>query len=65
VSRDVDPVCSVCGEPTLPVPDVIDRLSESVRAAGGRVRHILNPGPLSEFEVGAQLRYSTLMIDPT
>jgi hypothetical protein len=44
---------------------VIDRLSESVRAAGGSVRHILNPGPLSEYEVGARLRYSTLMIDPT
>jgi len=65
VSRDVEPVCRVCGEPTLPVPDVIDRLSELVRAAGGRVRHILHPGPLSEFEIGAQLRYSTLMIDPT
>jgi len=65
VSTDGDPVCSVCGAPTRPVPDVIDRLSESVRSTGGTVRHILNPGPLSEFEVGARLRYSTLMIDAT
>ena len=65
VSVDVAPVCSVCGAPTRPVPDVIDRLSESVRSGGGTVRHILNPGPLSEFEVGARLRYSTLLVDAT
>jgi len=65
VSRDRGVACSVCGQPTRSVPDVIDRLSESVRAAGGHVRYILNAGPLSDFEVGAQLRYSTLMIDPT
>jgi peptide chain release factor subunit 1 len=65
VSRDDSPVCAVCGKQTRRVPDVIDRLSESVRAAGGQVRHILSPGPLGEHEVGAQLRYSTLMIDPT
>ncbi len=65
VSRERDEICSVCGAPTIPVPDVIDRLSESVRAAGGSVRHILSPGPLSEFEVGARLRYSTVLVDPT
>lgn len=65
VSSELGEACADCGAPTRVVPDVIDRLSESVRAAGGSVRHILNPGPLSEYEVGARLRYSTLMIDPT
>jgi hypothetical protein len=47
------------------VPDLVDRLGESVRAAGGTVQHILNEGRLAEVEVGARLRYSIPMVDPT
>jgi hypothetical protein len=57
--------CSVCGGEVRPVPDVVDRLSESVRAAGGRVQHVLSDGPLAAVEAGALLRYASLMVDPT
>lgn len=57
--------CPGCGGSLRSIPDVVDRLSESVRRTGGRVRHILNPGPLAEFEAGALLRYVDAMVDPT
>ncbi|MEN8112777.1 MAG: hypothetical protein ABFS21_00195 [Actinomycetota bacterium] len=65
ISRDRDGACAVCGAEVHPVPDVIDRLGEAVRAAGGRVRHILSDGPLVEVEVGARLRYPLEMLDAT
>ncbi len=65
VTCETGPACSVCGGTLRSVPDVVDRLSESVRGAGGRVRHILNEGPLAELEAGALLRYADPMVDPT
>ncbi|MEN8234140.1 MAG: hypothetical protein ABFR89_04380 [Actinomycetota bacterium] len=65
ISRERDGACSVCGATVHPVPDVIDRLAESVRAAGGRVRHILTEGPLADVEVGARLRYPLEILDAT
>jgi hypothetical protein len=65
VSCRVEPDCPACGEPLARVPDLVDRLGESVRAAGGTVQHILNEGPLADVEVGARLRYSIPLIDPT
>ena len=58
-------VCTICGGELSAVPDVVDRLSESVRSTGGRVQHILNEGPLAEVEAGALLRYVSPMVDPT
>lgn len=57
--------CPVCGGSLRAIPDVVDRLSESVRSTGGHVRHILNGGPLAEVEAGAVLRYEDPMVDPT
>ncbi len=57
--------CPVCGGSLRAIPDVVDRLSESVRNTGGQVRHILNGGPLAEVEAGAVLRYEDPMVDPT
>jgi peptide subunit release factor 1 (eRF1) len=65
VTCDIGSTCPGCGGHLSPIPDVVDRLSESVRATGGRVRHILNPGPLAEVEAGALLRYGDPMVDPT
>jgi hypothetical protein len=65
VTYETGSTCSACGGSLRSVPDVVDRLSESVRSAGGRVQHILNEGPLAEFEVGALLRYADPMVDPT
>lgn len=58
ISCDRDGPCPVCGAPVRPVPDVVDRLGDAVRAAGGRVRHILTRGPLAAPQVGARLRFS-------
>ncbi|MEA3501906.1 MAG: hypothetical protein U9R47_03965 [Actinomycetota bacterium] len=65
VTCETGSACPSCGGSLRSVPDVVDRLSESVRGAGGRVRHILNEGPLAEVEAGARLRYSDPMVDPT
>jgi hypothetical protein len=65
VTCEMGSTCSACGGSLRSVPDVVDRLSESVRSTGGRVQHILNEGPLAEFEVGALLRYADPMVDPT
>ena len=65
VSCRTQPDCPVCGATLRRVPDLVDRLGESVRSAGGTVRHILSEGPLAEVEVGARLRYSIPMVDPT
>ncbi len=65
VTCEAGSACSTCGGVLRPLPDVVDRLSESVRSAGGRVRHILNGGPLAEVEAGALLRYADPMVDPT
>jgi peptide chain release factor subunit 1 len=65
VSCRMESDCSVCGSVLSRVPDLVDRLGESVRSAGGTVRHILSEGPLAEVEVGARLRYSIPMVDPT
>lgn len=65
VTCETGTVCSACGGSLRGVPDVVDHLSESVRGAGGRVRHILNEGPLAEVEAGASLRYAVAMVDPT
>ncbi len=65
VTCEMGSACSVCGGSLRPLPDVVDRLSELVRGAGGRVQHILNDGPLAEVEAGALLRYAAPMVDPT
>jgi peptide subunit release factor 1 (eRF1) len=65
VTCEIGPTCAVCGGSLHPIPDVVDRLSESVRSTGGRVRHVLNPGPLADVEAGALLRYANPMVDPT
>ena len=65
VTCEIGSVCSVCGGSLRSVPDVVDHLSESVRGTGGRVRHILNEGLLTEVEAGALLRYAMPMVDPT
>ena len=65
VSYQMEPECPLCDATLSRVPDLVDRLGESVRSAGGTVRHILNEGPLTEVEVGARLRYSIPMVDPT
>ena len=65
VTCELGPICQSCGGPLRSIPDVVDRLSESVRATGGRVRHILNSGPLADVEAGALLRYRDRMVDPT
>lgn len=65
VSCRMEPDCPVCDATLRRVPDLVDRLGESVRAAGGTVQHILNEGRLAEVEVGARLRYSIPMVDPT
>jgi peptide chain release factor subunit 1 len=65
VTCEMGSACSVCGGSLRSLPDVVDRLSELVRDAGGRVQHILNDGPLAEVEAGALLRYAAPMVDPT
>ncbi len=65
VTCETGSVCAICGGELSAVPDVVDRLSELVRSTGGRVRHILNEGPLAEVEAGALLRYVSPMVDPT
>lgn len=65
VSCRMEPDCPACGAPLSRVPDLVDRLGESVRAAGGTVQHILSEGPLVDVEVGARLRYPISMVDPT
>lgn len=65
VSCRMEPGCPVCDATLRRVPDLVDRLGDSVRSAGGRVQHILSEGPLAEVGVGAQLRYAIPMVDPT
>ena len=65
VTCETGSACPVCGGSLHSIPDVVDRLSESVRNTGGRVRHILNAGPLGGVEAGAMLRYADPMVDPT
>ncbi|MEA2010948.1 MAG: hypothetical protein U9N78_09610, partial [Actinomycetota bacterium] len=65
VTCETGSTCLSCGGSLRSIPDVVDRLSEIVRSTGGRVRHILNPGPLAEVEAGALLRYRDPMVDPT
>ena len=65
VSCGSEPDCPACGIPLRRVPDLVDRLGELTRAAGGTVQHILNQGPLASVEVGARLRYPIPMVDPT
>jgi len=65
VSCRAESHCPACGTSLSRVPDLVDRLGESVRAAGGGVQHVLNDGPLAEIEVGARLRYPISMVDPT
>ncbi len=50
-------LCSVCGEALREVPDVLDAMAESVRAAGGSVRNILAETELTDEHVGAMLRF--------
>jgi peptide chain release factor subunit 1 len=65
VSCTADPTCRACGAGLRWVPDLIDRLIESVRTSGGAVQHVLTDGALADVEVGARLRYSLAMVDPT
>jgi peptide subunit release factor 1 (eRF1) len=65
VSCATDNECRVCGSELQRVPDLVDRLSDSVRASGGTVQHVLSDSPLADIEVGARLRYSLAMVDPT
>jgi hypothetical protein len=51
-------LCGYCGEATLPVPDLIDRVAEQVRADGGEVRYVLGRSELARHRVGAQLRFA-------
>jgi len=50
-------LCGFCGEATVPVPDLFDRVAERVRADGGEVRYVLGETGLSEAQVGALLRF--------
>lgn len=49
--------CPSCSGPLRPVPDVFDAMAESVLAASGTVRHLLQVTPLVDYEVAALLRY--------
>jgi hypothetical protein len=57
VEADLEDLCPACGATPRAVPDVIDAISDSVRASGGSVQHVLIPTALDEHEVGAFLRY--------
>ena len=59
------PACPACGGEVRDVPDVIDAIADSTRAAGGRVQHILVESALDEDEVGAFLRYRLETPGPT
>lgn len=50
-------LCGFCGEATLPVPDLIDRVAGQVQADGGEVRYVLGRSDLAEHRVGALLRF--------
>ncbi|NNK91068.1 MAG: hypothetical protein HKO87_01425, partial [Acidimicrobiia bacterium] len=50
--------CPACGEDMRKVPDLLDALSDVVRASGGSVSNVLAETPLAEDEVGALLRYA-------
>jgi hypothetical protein len=49
--------CPSCGQPTRHTWDVLDDLTEAVRAEGGAVRHVADGGRLGEHAVAAQLRF--------
>jgi len=57
VEVELEDQCPACGAAPRSVPDVIDAISDSVRASGGTVQHVLVPTALDEHEVGAFLRY--------
>jgi peptide chain release factor subunit 1 len=50
-------LCGYCGEATLPVPDLIDRIAERVRADGGEVLYVLGASAMGDVQAGAMLRY--------
>ncbi len=50
--------CPACGEPAVPVPDLVDAMAAAVRRAGGEARHIFTETPLAAHRVGASLRYA-------
>jgi hypothetical protein len=49
--------CPVCGAPTRNTWDVLDELTEAVRADGGSIRHIADSGDLAGNAVAARLRF--------
>ncbi|MCB2223479.1 MAG: hypothetical protein KQH83_04800 [Actinobacteria bacterium] len=50
-------LCGYCGEATVVVPDLIDRMAERVRSDGGEVVYALGDTPLQDDQVGARLRF--------
>jgi len=49
--------CPICGGSTRHTWDVLEDLTEAVRAEGGTVRHIADDDRLRDHEVAAQLRF--------
>jgi peptide chain release factor subunit 1 len=49
--------CPACGEAMRRVPDLLDAMADSVRSAGGTVQNILAETPLTDHQVGADLRF--------
>lgn len=49
--------CPVCGGPTRNAWDVLDELTEAVRADGGAIRHIADDDKLAGHTVAARLRF--------
>jgi hypothetical protein len=49
--------CPICGGSTRHTWDVLEDLTEAIRAEGGTVRHIADDDRLRDHEVAAQLRF--------
>lgn len=50
-------VCPLCGDPTRPVPDVIDELAQEVIAEGGAIKHVTGDDRLAESVAAASVRF--------
>jgi peptide subunit release factor 1 (eRF1) len=50
--------CAVCGHAVVAVADLLDEMAVAVRAASGRVEHILGDAPMGEHRIGARLRFA-------
>jgi peptide chain release factor subunit 1 len=56
-------LCGFCGEATVVVPDLVDRLAERVREDGGDVVYALGETGLGDRQVGARLRFPVVAGD--